>query len=58
MYLLKWGMSGTWVEEEVLIESIFDVELEASIPESVCNTRKEKDKRAEGYWFYFFNTLS
>ena len=46
MYLLKWGMSGTWVEEEVLKESIFDLELEASIPESVCNTRKEKDKRS------------
>ena len=44
MYLLKWGMSVTWVEEEVLKESIFDLELEASIPESVCNTRKEKDK--------------
>ena len=45
MYLLKWGMSGTWVEEEVLKESIFDLEREASIPGSVCNTRKEKDKR-------------
>ena len=46
MYLLKWGESGTWVSEETLQESIFDLDLEASCPESQCNTRKEKDKRA------------
>ena len=33
------------VEEEELKESIFDMDMETLVPESKCNTRKEKDKR-------------
>ena len=46
MYLLTWGKSGTWVEGEELQESIFELDREAICPESLCNTRKEKDKRS------------
>ena len=45
-YFLSWGNSGTWVNTEELQESLFDLESQAFIPESSCNTRKEKDKRS------------
>jgi hypothetical protein len=49
MYLLSWGKSRKWVEEETLRESIFDLDEAAVCPESLCNTRKEKDKRSRRY---------
>ena len=46
-HFLSWGKpgAGTWVGEEQLKESIFDLDLDAVVAESSCNTRKEKDKR-------------
>ena len=43
---LSWGNhgSGSWVEEKEFEDSIFDLDFATSIPESSCNTRKEKDK--------------
>ena len=47
-HFLSWGQpgAGSWVAEEELQESIFDLEMEAVVPESNSNTRKEKDKRS------------
>lgn len=47
-HFLSWGEpgAGSWVSEDQLKENIFDLDTEAFIPESKCNTRKEKDKRS------------
>ena len=47
-HFLSWGTrgSGAWVSDEEIQDSIFDLDFSANIPESTCNTRKEKDKRA------------
>ena len=36
--------TGTWVSDDELTDSIFNLEFATSIPESSCNTRKEKDR--------------
>ena len=45
-HFLSWGRTGTWVSDDELTDSIFNLEFATSIPESSCNTRKEKDKRS------------
>ena len=47
-HFLSWGEpgSGAWVSDNQLKENIFDLDTEALIPESKCNTRKQKDKRS------------
>ena len=41
MLLLSWAPgTGTWVEEETLQESVFDMD-QVAISESSCNTRKD-----------------
>ena len=45
-HFLSWGKSGSWVNDHELQDSIYDLEFSMSIPESSCNTRKEKDKRS------------
>ena len=45
-HFLSWGKNGTWVSDEELTDSVLNLEFATSIPESSCNTRKEKDKRS------------
>ena len=41
MILLSWSQgSGTWMEEEFVKRSVFDMD-QVHIPESSCNTRKD-----------------
>ena len=37
MYLLRWGKSGTWVEEEKLKESIFELDEQVDSNELIPN---------------------